>query len=102
MLKKESTSEFLRGGEVEVDGRLLECLVCCSGRFEHRGAQVHSRLSTMLGLGWLGPTSDCLVHVECGYIHWYQRTPWRVGCAVPVSGGPLRTSFRKHNALRSM
>ena len=74
MLEREAISEPSRGGEVEVAGRLLECLVCRSGRFEHRKAQLHSRLSTMLGLEWLGPTTDCFVCVECGYIHWFQRT----------------------------
>lgn len=74
LLEREAISETLRGGEVEVAGRLMECLVCRSGRFEHRKALLHSRLSAMLGLEWLGPTTDCFVCVECGYIHWFQRT----------------------------
>ncbi len=73
LLEAEASREASLGGEVEVAGRLLECLVCHSGRFDHRKAQLHSRLSTMLGLEWLGPTADCFVCVECGHIHWFQR-----------------------------
>lgn len=72
-LEQEPLRDALRGGEVEVAGRRLECLVCRGGRFEHRQAQLHSRVSTLLGLEWLGPTTDCFVCVECGHIHWFQR-----------------------------
>ncbi len=65
--------DALPGGEVEVAGRLLSCLVCHGGRFEHRKAQLHSRLATLFNLEWLGPTTDCFVCVECGYIHWFHR-----------------------------
>lgn len=72
-LEQEPIRDALRGGEVEVAGRRLECLVCHGGRFQHRQAHLHSRASTLLGLEWLGPTTDCFVCVECGYIHLFQR-----------------------------
>ena len=54
-----------------VAGQPLVCVVCRSGHFRHRKAQLHSALASFVNLEWLGPTADCYICENCGYVHWF-------------------------------
>ena len=54
-----------------VAGQPLVCVVCKSAHFQHRRAQLHSALASFVNLEWLGPTADCYICENCGYVHWF-------------------------------
>lgn len=56
---------------VTIRGRDLECVVCGNTQFRHRNAQLHTALASFFDLEWLGPTADCYVCRDCGYVHWF-------------------------------
>ena len=58
-------------GEVEVNGRPLECVVCRHHRFLHRRGMLNTPGLTFLNLDWANRTADLYICDACGYIHWF-------------------------------
>lgn len=55
----------------EVGDQPLLCEICKNDEFWHRRAQLQGAIASFFDLEWLGPTADCFVCSNCGYIHWF-------------------------------
>ena len=56
---------------VEVQGRVLKCLVCQHDSFWKREAQLNTSAASFFGVDWANATGTCYVCAKCGYIHWF-------------------------------
>jgi hypothetical protein len=56
---------------VEVQGRILKCLVCGHDAFWKKEAQLNTAGTSFFNLEWTSPTGACYVCARCGYIHWF-------------------------------
>lgn len=52
-------------------GQDLKCVVCGSGKFYSREAQLHTSTATFFNMEWMGDSAHCAVCAGCGYIHWF-------------------------------
>lgn len=58
-------------GAIVGNGVQLRCEICKHELFWHRRAQLHTALASFFDLEWAGPTAECYVCANCGYIHWF-------------------------------
>jgi predicted nucleic-acid-binding Zn-ribbon protein len=56
---------------VEVDDRVLKCLICGHDRFNMREAQLNTSGMSQFGLDFLNTSGACAVCDNCGFIHWF-------------------------------
>ena len=66
-----SVADLPDAGEVLVNNKPLKCLVCKGQQFYHKRAQLHSATKSFFNVEWLGPSTDCYICSECGYVHWF-------------------------------
>ena len=57
--------------QVEVVGRILQCVVCGHDWFYLHKAQLATVVATFFEVGWLNPAADCYICGRCDYIHWF-------------------------------
>jgi predicted nucleic-acid-binding Zn-ribbon protein len=56
---------------VEVQGRVLKCLVCGHDEFWKKEAQLNTAGASFFNLEWTSPSGVCYLCSQCGYIHWF-------------------------------
>jgi len=56
---------------VEVQGRVLKCLVCGHDEFWKKEAQLNTAGASFLNMEWTSPSGICNLCARCGYIHWF-------------------------------
>ncbi len=60
------------GEETDHPARVLTCVVCGGGEFEHRRAKM-SELGGVLDFSWFASRAECYICRSCGYVHWFVR-----------------------------
>lgn len=56
---------------VEIQGKVLKCLVCGHDEFAKREAQLNTSAATFFNFDWANASGVCYVCARCGYIHWF-------------------------------
>jgi hypothetical protein len=56
---------------IEVNGKLLKCLVCSNDLFFSRTMQLDSNIATYFRLVESNGSATCVICSECTYIHWF-------------------------------
>jgi hypothetical protein len=57
--------------EVQVNGKILNCVVCSNRQFWIRSAQLNTAVSTFFGFDWTDHSATCFICSECTYVHWF-------------------------------
>ncbi len=68
------TVSSIEAREVSVAGHQLRCQVCDFTRFFRREARLSTGASAF-GQDWTNSKAECFVCEQCGYVHWFVRTP---------------------------
>lgn len=56
---------------VEVQGKVLQCVVCGHDEFDKREAQMNTAVATFFNMDWANKSAICWVCERCGFVHWF-------------------------------